>query len=122
MSVVAKILKSGGLLLIETWNRRSLTARLMGQNWHEYSPPSVLHWFDPESVNCLANPFGLSEIARGRPAKKILTSHAKSLLKHTMSSSVVGRIGLPLLGLIPDGWALPYPAEDLFYIVLRKSG
>jgi SAM-dependent methyltransferase len=121
MSVVARILKPGGLLLIETWNRKSLTAKLMGQNWHEYSPPSVLHWFDPDSVNRLANPFGLTEIARGRPAKKILTSHAKSLLKHTMSGSVIGRIGLPLLGLIPDGWALPYPAEDLFYIVLRKS-
>jgi ubiquinone/menaquinone biosynthesis C-methylase UbiE len=121
MSVVARILKPGGLLLVETWNRQSLTARLMGQNWHEYSPPSVLHWFDPDGVNRLANSFGLTEISRGRPAKKILTSHAKSLLKHTMCSSAVGRIGLPLLSLIPDGWALPYPAEDLFYMVLRKN-
>ena len=121
MGVVARILKPGGLLLIETWNRKSLTAKWMGQNWHEYSPPSVLHWFDPDSVNRLANSFGLTEIARGRPAKKILTSHAKSLLKHTMSSSVVGRVGLPFLNLIPDGWALPYPAEDLFYMVLRKN-
>jgi SAM-dependent methyltransferase len=121
MSVVAKILKPGGLLLIETWNRRSWTAKLMGQNWHEYSPPSVLHWFDPDSVNRLANPFGLCEIARGRPAKKILSSHAKSLVKHTLSNSVLGRAGLPLLGLIPENWVLPYPAEDLFYMVLRKA-
>ena len=50
MAVVTKVLKPGGLLLIETWNRDSWTARLFGKNWHEYSPPSVLHWFDPRGV------------------------------------------------------------------------
>ncbi len=121
MSVVASILKPGGLLLVETWNCRSWTARLMGKNWHEYSPPSVLHWFSPDGVARLGRPFNLTEIARGRPAKKLLSSHAKSLVEHTLSGSILGKVGLPLLKLIPDNWVLPYPAEDLFYMVLRKG-
>jgi len=40
MAVVANVLKPGGLLLVETWNRDSWTARMFGKNWHEYSPPA----------------------------------------------------------------------------------
>ncbi len=40
-----RLLMDGGLLLVETWDRHSIIARLLGKHWHEYSPPSVLHWF-----------------------------------------------------------------------------
>ena len=121
IQVVAKILRPGGLLLVETWNRKSWTARILGKSWHEYSPPSVLHWFSPQGVADLGNTFGLKEIARGRPAKRILASHGKSLVKHKLNSSAVGRIMAKPLDLIPDNLVLPYPAEDLFWMVLRKG-
>ena len=41
----AGLLDENGCLLIETWDRESVSARVFGKNWHEYSPPSVLHWF-----------------------------------------------------------------------------
>jgi SAM-dependent methyltransferase len=121
MSVVAKVLQPGGLLLIETWNCQSWTARILKQNWHEYSPPSVLHWFSPQSVVRLANQFDLCPIAHGRPAKKILAGHAKSLLRHKFAGSPGGRLGLRMLDVVPDQWVMPYPAEDLFYMVLKKK-
>ena len=121
LRVVARILRPGGLLLVETWNRRSFTAKLLGKSWHEYSPPSVLHWFTPRGVADLGAMFGLIELDRGRPSKKILASHGKSLLKHKLDSSAVGRVLAKPLGLIPDGLVLPYPAEDLFWMVLRKA-
>jgi 2-polyprenyl-3-methyl-5-hydroxy-6-metoxy-1,4-benzoquinol methylase len=121
MRVVAKILKPGGLLLVETWNRKSLTARMLGKAWHEYSPPSVLHWFSPRGVADLAASFGLTEIDRGRPSKKILASHAKSLLAHKLSASATGRLLTKPLAIIPDHLTVPYPAEDLFWMLLRKE-
>ncbi len=48
--VAESLTRSGGHWLIETWNHRSLTARMMGRRWHEWSPPSVLQWFSPESL------------------------------------------------------------------------
>ena len=42
---IAELLRPDGLWLVETWDRESRTARLFGRRWHEYSPPSVLHWF-----------------------------------------------------------------------------
>lgn len=33
-----RLLKPNGLLLIETWNKDSFTAKIMGNAWHEYSP------------------------------------------------------------------------------------
>jgi SAM-dependent methyltransferase len=121
MKVVAGVLKPGGLLLVETWNRRSWTARLLGKAWHEYSPPSVLHWFDPVGVARLGAEFGLTEISRGRPSKKISGAHAKSLLRHKFGPSLIGRTISLGLHLCPDRLVLPYPAEDLFWIMLRKD-
>lgn len=59
--------RPGGLWLVETWNRRSFVARCRGERWHEYSPPSVLHWFTPESLDALVAQFGGARIERGRP-------------------------------------------------------
>ena len=121
VEVVARILRPGGVLLVETWNRQSWTARLLGKAWHEYSPPSVLHWFSPEGVARLGKICGLHEIARGRPSRKILASHGKSLVRHKLGSSPMGRLMAAPLHLIPDGLTLPYPAEDLFWMLLKKG-
>lgn len=40
-----RLVRPGGLCLVETWDAGSWPARLLGSNWHEYSPPSVLQWF-----------------------------------------------------------------------------
>jgi hypothetical protein len=45
----------GRAWIIETWNRDDWVARLLGRHWHEYSPPSVLHWFNPDGLRRLVN-------------------------------------------------------------------
>jgi SAM-dependent methyltransferase len=110
------LLAPGGFLLIETWNFRSLTARVFGRNWHEYSPPSVLHWFSPATLTNVLEKIGFEKLARGRPSKKISGAHAKSLLEYRL-----GRRFAPLLKTIPDRVNFPYPAEDLFWLLLQKK-
>ncbi len=114
----ADLLEPNGFLLVETWNRASLTARIFGRNWHEYSPPSVLQWFSREGLSgFLAEEFGFKEIAVGRPSKKISGEHAKSLLKYRL-----GEKFSPLLKIVPDKINFPYPAEDLFWAIYQKNG
>lgn len=121
LATAANATKVGGLWLIETWNRDSLTARFFGQQWHEYSPPSVLHWFSRDGLARLAGQFGMREVAHGRPSKWIGGAHAKSLLAHAVGPSGQSRLATSMIGLIPDRLSLPYPAEDLFWILLRKG-
>jgi SAM-dependent methyltransferase len=115
------LLRPGGYLLIETWNRASWTARFFGQHWHEYSPPSVLHWFTPAGLGHLAAQCAFREVARGRPQKWLDGAHAKSLLWHILQGSRLGRLGYRALQVIPDRLAIPYPAEDLFWMLFQLS-
>lgn len=117
----ARLTRPAGFWLIETWNRESWTARVLGEHWHEYSPPSVLHWFSPEGLQRLAAQFGFRQIARGRPPKWIGGAHARSLLRHRFEDSRLGRCAGRLLGLIPDRLAIPYPGDDLFWALFQGA-
>lgn len=110
------LLKPGGVLLVETWNYKSLTARVFGKNWHEYSPPSVLHWFSPETLSQFLRRIGFEKIAGGRPSKKISGEHARSLLRYRLGNKFDS-----FLKLIPGKINFPYPAEDLFWAIYRKQ-
>ena len=110
----ADLLDENGLLLIETWNRASISARLFGKNWHEYSPPSVLQWFSEKGLTVFLKDFGFEKLAGGRPSKKISGAHAKSLLKYRLGDNF-------LLKIIPDKLNFPYPSEDLFWALYRKK-
>jgi SAM-dependent methyltransferase len=109
-----ELLNPDGLLLVETWNRDSITARLLGRNWHEYSPPSVLHWFSRRGLTTFLAGLGFSRITGGRPSKKISGGHIRSLLKYRLGGNF-------LLKAIPKNINFPYPSEDLFWSVFRKG-
>ncbi|TYQ24766.1 methyltransferase domain-containing protein [Pseudanabaena sp. UWO311] len=121
LSNAANITKPNGYWLIETWNRDSLTAKICGQHWHEYSPPSVLHWFSPNDLEQLATQFGFYKVICGRPSKWINGAHIKSLLRYKLERSRLGRLVINILSIIPDNLAIPYPAEDLFWILFQKA-
>ncbi len=61
----SSLTRPGGLWLIETWNRSSLTARLLGRWWHEYSPPSVVRWFDPDELARVVARYGFARDQAG---------------------------------------------------------
>ncbi len=121
LQAAAAATNPNGFWLIETWNRESCAARTFGTNWHEYSPPSVLHWFSPTGLQRLAARYGFREVASGRPAKWINGAHAKSLLRYKLESSRLGKIAVRMLDVIPERLSIPYPAEDLFWALFQKS-
>ena len=112
--------KPGGYWLIETSDKESLPARLLGPNWHFISPPSVQNWFSRTTLANLASQFGMMPIAAGRPEKWLKGRHAKSLLHHKLPRSL-GSFVRPLIGAIPDNLPIPYPSLDLFWMLLRKQ-
>lgn len=119
MQHAADATKPGGYWLIETWNKDSWFARCLGSSWHEYSPPSVLHWFSPAELNLLAGQFGFTEVARGYPKKRISGAHAKSILGYTLQNSHLGWLQ-GVAKIIPDQLVIPYPSFDLFWMLFQK--
>jgi SAM-dependent methyltransferase len=122
LSKVAAATAPDGWWLIETWDCTSLSARVLGRRWHEYSPPTVLHWFSRARLTALVERFGLRVVAHGRPVKRLLGAHAKSLLHYKLRAMRGGRFVAPALRLIRDDWQLRYPAEDVFWILCRREG
>lgn len=121
IEIAAEYLRPGGLLLIETWNRTSFPARMLGKNWHEYSPPSVVHWFSAEGLPVFLQSFGFEEIERGRPAKYLSGAHAKSLVEYKIEGIPGRRIVSTMLKIVPDKVSIPYPSFDLFWGLYRRK-
>ena len=120
VEVASRALRPGGCLLIESWDRSSLTARLFGRRWHEYSPPSVLHWFSRRGLCRLVEERGFRQAGRGRPLKLLDGGHAKSLLEYKLSGGWLGRAAVKALSAVPDRLPIVYPGNDLFWAIFRK--
>jgi len=117
----AQITKPGGFWLIETWDRRSWTARVMGNAWHEYSPPSVLHWFSRNGLAKLVSGFGFSEVACGRASKWIGAPHAKAVARGALRATALSRILSTVVAAIPDHLAVPYLGDDLYWVLFERE-
>lgn len=121
LSKVLNCVRGGGYALVEMFNYKSLTAKLMGRAWHDYIPPSVLHWFSPESLDLLLSGYGFQKVKRGRLIKMIKWSHGKSVLNHKMKELPGGKWLMKPMNLLPDDLTLPYPSEDLYYVLYQKK-
>jgi len=117
----AQITKPGGFWLIETWDRRSHMGRLMGDAWHEYNPPSVLHWFSRDSLTQLVSEFGFSEVASGRPRKWIGALHAKAVARASVGASALSKVLGTVVATIPGHLAIPYLGDDLYWVLFERE-
>jgi SAM-dependent methyltransferase len=114
-------LKPNGYVMIETWNKDSLTAKLFRKNWHEFSPPSTLNYFSRKSLKEIFTRHNFTMVAQGTPKKSIHSKHAKSILKHILLEISGIKWIAGITNLIPNNIILPYPAEDLFWVLLKKN-
>lgn len=118
---ISKYLNPNGMILIETWDKDSLTSKLFGKNWHEFSPPSTLNYFSKKTLKQLMNQMGLSLVTLGRPKKNIHSKHAKSLIKHKINETKGLSWMAGITNLFPENMLLPYPSEDLFWALFKKN-
>jgi SAM-dependent methyltransferase len=116
-----RLVRPGGLYLVETWDAGSWPARLLGSNWHEYSPPSVLQWFSRDSLKQLFERCKFEEVATGRPQKWINASHVCSLIDHKLPQTAWADVVRSGLACMPASLNLPYPSDDLFWTLFRRN-
>ncbi|WP_171211430.1 bifunctional 2-polyprenyl-6-hydroxyphenol methylase/3-demethylubiquinol 3-O-methyltransferase UbiG [Ruegeria sp. HKCCA5426] len=117
MKSVADLTRPGGICVIEYWRLDSWMARLMGKRWHEYSPPSVLHWFTRSGLDTLMRRHSFSVMDSGKPKKYISAGHAASLLEHLLGS----KIPVKLLRMLHPDAKIRYPSYDLEWRLYRRG-
>jgi 2-polyprenyl-3-methyl-5-hydroxy-6-metoxy-1,4-benzoquinol methylase len=117
----AHLLKPGGFVLIESWNMKSFMAKLMGKNWHEYSPPSVIHWFSDKTLEQLFNYYGFTLVKKGLPSKRINVKHALSLMEGKMPNFLFKKKLIQLLNNSFGKLNIKYPPVDVKWYLFKKD-
>jgi len=77
-------LRPGGMLLIETWDRGSLIARLFGRRWQQITPPSVLWLLDRRSLTHTLESTGFRVDALLRTSKSVSVGWGLGVLAEKM--------------------------------------
>lgn len=121
MENISHLLNKNGLVVVESWNMKSLVARIFGKNWHEYSPPGVINWFSDESLKKMFETHGFVLIDSGYPIKKIKLKHALSIIRKRVPDFwFKDKIFSFLSGLLGK-LVLIYPPFDLKWYIFKKS-
>jgi SAM-dependent methyltransferase len=120
MENISRLSDKNGLVLVESWNMGSLIARILGKNWHEYSPPSVINWFSDNSLITLFDKYGFEIIDSGFPAKRINLKHAISLLEKNTPNIFFKKKILGFLSQSIGKLVINYPPVDLKWYLFRK--
>ena len=114
-------LQPDGLLIVETWDRSSLVARLLGRFWHQITPPSVLWLLDCGNLELALDRAGfiLQRIVRGR--KRVSVGWVLGLLADKAPGifgpalKALGRSSLQRLG-------FSYGMGDLVFVLASAAG
>jgi len=117
---LSKSLKPGGYILIESWNMDSFVARLMGKNWHEYSPPSVINWFSNKTLSNFFHQRGFELVEIGHPVKRIKLKHAFSVLGKDLPTSSIRKRVIDKLTSTFGKYTIKYPTFDLNWYIFKK--
>jgi SAM-dependent methyltransferase len=114
-----ELLRPGGCIAIETWNRRALAARALASHWHVYAPPSCLWYHSDRSLRRLFAPDRWQRLRYGAAPKWISVRHAVSALDH-MSPRVAAAARRVLDRPALRDISVPYAMGDLVFAVFQR--
>lgn len=120
MENVGHLSKDGGLVLVESWDMNCWAAKFFGKNWHEYCPPSVVHWFSDKTLAQLFKYHGFELVAKGRPSKKIKVTHGLALIAENSSRNAFKKRLFNFLSRTFKNTAVPYPPVDVKWYLFKK--
>jgi 2-polyprenyl-3-methyl-5-hydroxy-6-metoxy-1,4-benzoquinol methylase len=121
LTKASKLTKNHGFWLIETWNKDSFSAKIFGNKWHEYNPPSVIRWFSKSMLTNYVSKFGLKLILSKHPIKWINSKQAKNIIAYNIGKTMSKhKVIAKAVNLIPDDLKFPYLADDLFWALYQK--
>ncbi len=118
---VKKIIKPGGLLLINTPDAGSLIAKILGKYWHLLVPPEHLHYFSQSNLIKFLASRGFEPILIARVGKNFTLEYIFKTLYHWQKLSIWQWLSRTC----QRGWLkkinLPIHFRDNILIIARKK-
>jgi 2-polyprenyl-3-methyl-5-hydroxy-6-metoxy-1,4-benzoquinol methylase len=114
LSLCARYLAPGGVIVITTGDFASHYARLFGPRWRLMTPPQHLWYFTGESIRRISHSLGLSMETYDHPWKIVPISLIAFQIRRMLGMHAGGTS-------TPSGVGLPVNLFDAMRIVLRKS-
>lgn len=114
------ILRPGGLLVIETWDRSSLVARAMGAHWQQVTPPSVLFLFSRRSLQQRLERAGFGGVAQHSSGKRVSAGFVSGLLAEKYPRAL-GQAARLLQGSAVGQLGVTYRLGDLVTVTATRS-
>jgi SAM-dependent methyltransferase len=114
----ARIVRPGGAVVIETWDRGSWIARAMGRRWQQVTPPTVIWLFTKPGLRGALEAAGFGDVSIRATSKAITPAMALGQVGGKM-----GRMGRPVMSAArsrPARVAIPYYLGDLITVTARR--
>lgn len=112
LSAAAQLLRPGGRLVIETWDRSSAPARILGARWQQATPPSVLWLFDREDLVHLCASSGFSVLTCKTTTKWVSAGLIAGQMRFRGGNGIAVKFASRLADL-----PIPYALTDLITVV-----
>ena len=116
-----ELLNSGGILAINTVNRGSLVARLLGLKWHLIVPPEHLNFYNRKNLKLLLDQAGFETIKISTIGKKFSLSYIFKTLYSWQGKKIFQRLAERLDTPFWRRLAIPINLRDNIYILARKK-
>lgn len=112
-----RLLRPGGVVMVEGWDAASRTARLAGWRWQRFDAPSVLWLFTPEGTRTLMADAGFEPVS-WKPTPQVFS--AASVVGAVAGSGGVAGRAARAVRAVTARIPVPYALDDLVTFVARR--
>lgn len=114
-----RLLRPGGIVMVESWDRDAWVARASGRHWQQITPPTVIYLLSRETTAGLLERCGLDVTGASRSAKWVSVGHVTRLLgdKHP---GLFGAVADWIEDTAVARLSVPYALGDLFTMTARR--
>ncbi len=120
IKIAGKMLRSGGLVVINTPDSGSLLAMALGTKWHLILPPEHIHYFNENGVRSLLRRNGFEILIVTRIGKKFTMEYVFNMLFKWLKVSAFQTIATKIKGTKLGTFSFPINFHDNMFIVARK--
>ncbi len=120
LRVAKGMLRSGGLLLINTPDIGSLYARILGMKWHLIVPPEHIHYFNERGIRLLLGRNGFDVIYVTRIGKKFSIEYILLTLFKWSKLQIFQTIAVKIKNTKLGPFSVPINLHDNMFIIAKK--